>query len=112
MSRTKELARLESLGESEVRYQLAQFSYSGSLQLTEEWLRQNEAARLTAMEVETLATARETAIAASRAASAAERSASAAFEQARWAKWAAAIAATAAIVSARDEIVQVIKSLI
>lgn len=104
MSRPEEFARLEALGESEVRYQLAQFRYSGSTQLAEEWLRQKEAARLAVVEAKALATAKS-------AAEAANLAASAALLQARWAKWAALIAAIAAVISAKDEIIHAIKHL-
>ena len=112
LTQENEIKKLESLEESEVRYQIAQFKYSGSTHLAEEWLLQKEAARLAATEAETLAVAKEAVTAASLSASAANRSASAAYEQARWAKWAAAIAATMAIITARSEIYDVIKSLL
>jgi hypothetical protein len=104
----RDIQELEELGEEAVRYSIAHGSFFGNREVAKEWLRQKEAARLSATEAETLAIAKETAAAAIRSASAADRSASSAYEQARWAKWAAAIAATAAIISAKNEIIELI----
>ncbi len=105
MSREKEIERLEQLGESEVRYQLAQFQYTGSTQLAEEWLKQKESQRNVALEDARISATKA-------AAEAAARSADAASAQARWAKWAAAIAAAAAIISAKELIAAAIKQLL
>jgi hypothetical protein len=114
-SHRTEILEFEQIGETELRYKIANRTFFGNRQLADEWLRQQDQSRRDNREEETLSIANRAADAASEAnfiaaesLSIAQASAKSASEQARWARWAVIIAVIAAMIATKDEILKFI----